>query len=464
MVATARNRKARWLAVASLAAALGLQPAPAPALTPPGADPIEVAKAEYERLVADGEFLEAADAIKRAIARLLAQPGHDRLAYGTLLSKLGAAQLAGGEFEMAAENYELSIETIEIARDRLSGELVEPLLGLSHAYMAAGRYVDAVDSYRRTIHVHQVNTGLYGEEKANIVDELSEAYFALGDYDLANDMQEAYVNMVAREHPDDIAARLPSLYSRAEMLVRTGDNFRSVDAYRRIIALIEDAEGNDSLSLIPAMTAISGVLAGNRIADGEDGAKKARRYLRRALAITERNASADARTRADMFITMGDFLSTQTPNRNDVIESYRRGWDLLSADDVHDIAYRDQQFDRPLLLNEVPSGTPAAMAELLANAADDETPKNGHVTVQYDVTPGGRPDNVRIIESVPEGLHDYIVRSHVEGFAFRPRFVDGDPVGTPSQIFEIRFSWDHEDLPPEVRHNTPEVAARGRIE
>jgi len=464
MEATARNRRSAWLVFASLTMALGLPTISAFALTPPGTDAIQVAQAEYERLIADGEFLEAADAIKRSISRLLAQPGYDRLAYSTLLAKLGAAQLAGGEFEMAAENYELSIETIEIVRDRLSSELVEPLLGLSRAYMAAGRYVDAVHHYRRTMHVHQVNTGLYGEDKAHIVDELSEAYFALGDYDLANDMQEAYVNMVAREHPEDIIARLPSLYSRAEMLVRTGNNFRSVDAYRRIIALIEDAEGPDSLSLIPAMTAISGVLAGNRIADGEDGAKKARRYLRRALAITEKNASADARTRADMFITMGDFLSTQTPNRNDVIESYRRGWDLLSSGNVHDITYRDQQFEKPLLLNEVPSGTPAAMAELLANAANDETPKNGHVIVQYDVTPGGRPDNVRIIESVPEGLHDYIVRSHVEGFAFRPRFVDGEPVVTPSQIWEIRFSWDHEDLPPEVRHNTPEVAARGRIE
>lgn len=464
MEAIARIRRPRWLAFAGFAIALGLQPVSVKALVPPGSDPIDVAKAEYRRLIDDGEYLEAADAIKRAIALLLTQDGYDRIAYGRLLTLLAEAQLDAGALETAAENFELAIEHIEFARDRLSGELVEPLLGLSRAYMAAGRYVDAVDSYRRTIHVHQVNTGLHGEEKARIVAELSEAYYALGDYDMANDMQEAYAGMIAREYPDNGIARLPSLYSRAEMLVRTGENFRSVDAYRRIIALIENEEGPNSLNLIPAMTAISNVLATNRIADGEDGAKKARRYLRRALAITEKNETADARTRAEMYITMGDFLSTQTPNRDDVVDSYQRGWELLSGNNIHDVAYRDQQFARPRLLNAVPSGTPAAMADLLNNAADNDLTKNGHVIVRYDVTPWGRPDNVEVIESVPEGLHDYIVRNHVEGFAFRPRFVDGQPVETPDQVFEIRFSWSGEDLPPELRHNTPEVAARGLIE
>ena len=402
-------------------------------------------------------YFEAAAVIKRLITDLLRDPRHDRMAYGHLLTELASAQLHGGVPEAALQNYQLAIETIEDARDRLHDGLVTPLLGLSRSYAATGRYTEAIRSYRRTLHVHEVNAGLHGEDKGAIINELSEAYFSLGQFEEANAMQDWYVNLVERHHPGADLARLESLYSRADMLARTGRNFNSAGAYRRIIALIEKADGPYSLELVPALGAISHLLANNRIMDGEDGDEKAMRYLRRAIAISERNAAASIPVKAQTQILMGDFLSCQSPNRDAVVRYYQRGWDLLSSDErYHEL--RDSLFDRPLHLNELPPGIPPAMSKLLESAADADADANGRIVVRYDIDEGGRPDNVRIVQSVPDGLHDYMVLNHVRSFAFRPRFADGRPARTPDQTFELAFPYDEQAPTEEVRQNSFEVA------
>jgi hypothetical protein len=256
---------------------------------------------------------------------------------------------------------------------------------------------------------------------------------------------------------------VPSLFSQAEMLYRTEKILRSLNAYKRLIALIEDADGPESMALLPAFTAIADILINNRIVDGEDGGDKAMRYLRRGAAITEKNENASDFDKAKVFIMMGDFLSVQTPDRDTVIDNYKRGWQYLDANpELH--AYRDETFNNAVLLNPQPKGSTPAIQDLLDDAANQDSPKNGHIIIGYDVDEGGRPDNVRVVESVPEGLHDYVVKNHVRGFAFRPRFEAGEPVRSPNQTFELRFSFDEEELPEELRQNTTKVATADAIQ
>ena len=98
------------------------------------------------------------------------------------------------------------------------------------------------------------------------------------------------------------------------------------------------------------------------------------------------------------------------------------------------------------------------MLDLLEAATSPVPAKNGHIIVGYDIDEGGRPDNVRVVESSPRGLHDYMVKNHVRGFAFRPRFEAGQPVRSPNQTFELRFSVAQEELAEEVRQNMNKVA------
>jgi protein TonB len=417
----------------------------------------DLVQRDYDRLIADGEYLEAANSIKLILSTFLQDPDHDRLVYGQLLTQLATAQHLAGSYSAAIENFELAVEAIEFATDRLNGELVAPLLGMSRSLMGAGRYLEAEKTYHHTLHVHQVNYGFFGLDKAEIVNELSEAYFIMGDFESANNMQKSYVGLVENHYPGKNLERVPSLTSQAEMLYRSQNAFRALNAYRRLIALIEDADGPDSMELIPPLTGISDILINNRIIDGEDGAEKAMRYLRRAAAITEKNESASELDKANVFIMMGDFLSIQTPDRDAVVSNYKRGWQYLDGNpDLH--AYRDEAFNNAILLNPNPGSTAPAMRNLLDDASDPLQPKNGHIIVGYDVNEGGRPENVRVVESAPPGLHDYIVKNYVRDFAFRPRFEAGQPVRSPNQTFELRYTVGEEELPEELRQNMNEVA------
>ena len=420
-------------------------------------DRVDDARRNYEYLLAQGEFEEAAASAKLLISLLLQDPDHDKLVYADALTQLASAQHNAELFDAAIENYELAIEVVIDERDRLSAELVEPMHGLSRTYFAAGHYDEAIRSYRQTLHIHQVNSGLYGEEKGKLTAELSEAYFALGDFSRAQDMQDSYVSIVARDHPGNDLARLPSLYSRAEMLTRTGSHYRAQEAYRRIIGMIERVEGPRSLKLLPAFSAIAKLLVENEIIDGDDGIQTARRFMRRAVDIVENSEEADTELKAGIHVVMGDFLCLQSANRRLMVRSYQRGWNEFSKDEqLHQ--QRDTLFSSPTLLNRIPVKTPAMMRDLLADADDPSTEKNGLVIVRYDVSEYGRTRNIEVVESVPPEKYDYMVKNHVRNFAFRPQFVDGSPVESPGRLFEIRFSYRGQELDEEVRQNTETVA------
>ena len=439
-----------WLAVASLL----VWTASTHAETPQDlslALPAEL-RSSFVQATADGQHLEAADVVKRSIWQLLQDENSDQVVYGRLLTLLGDAQYRAGEFSTAIENYDLAIDVFEEQGDRLSVELVAPLLGKSRSLIGERRFREAVRNYRHTLHVHQVNNGLFGLRAANILAELSEAYFLDGDFDSANAMQDSSVILVERVHKGNNLERLPSLYGRAEMLTRTARYESSLKAYKRIIAMIEKVDGRDSLHLIPAFNATATLLVSHYILDGANGDDRARRYLRRAVAIAERNEEAGPDVLADTHITLGDFLNTQTHDVKAYLRSYLRGWELLDSDPrFHE--RRDQLFGKPTLLNPVPEDTPSMMLSLLENSVDPDTTKNGFIQVYFDIDDGGRTRDVRIVESVPQGLYDYVVRNHVREFRFRPRIEDGAARSSPNQEYTIRFSYTQEDLSEDVRQN-----------
>lgn len=400
---------------------------------------------DYQKYFAEQQYLEASESAKMALAFLLRDPGYDRMAYGQVLVFLADAQYYAGLYGPATQNYEMAIEVIQSARDRLDSDLVAPFLGLSRALLATHQYPEAIRNYQHSLHVRQVNTGLYNEQVAEIAAELSEAYFTANDFEQAKRVQDFYVATVERVYPGDNLARLPSMYSRADMLSRTGNNSHSHNAYRQIISLVERADGRESLLLVPALTAAADLLGSNRIVDGYNGTEKAKRYLRKAIAITERNVAASIPSKADAHINMGDFLCARTANRNSAIRSYQRAWAYLDGDPQYH-QRRDELFGHALLLDPVPPGTPSAMLSLLANSGNPDTVKNGVILVRYDVGQDGRPENVRVVESTPPGLHDYIVLNHVRSFAFRPRFQEGEPIRSTDLTFERQFSYSDEEL------------------
>lgn len=444
--------------VVSAAAALRPGPANAQAEAPAAAASastesvpaytLDYAQDTFDRFYGAGEYLEAVDAGKLVIDVLLRQGDVDQIAWGEALAQLASAQRFANDYEPAIQNYQTAIDVIEAATNRLSPQLVGPLWGLSRTYADAGELNEAVESFNRTLHVQRVNSGLHSLDQSEMLVELSELYFSLGDDSMADAMQQANVNLATRNYPGDDLRKLPALYSRVEMLERTGHHIKAHERYRRIIDLIERAEGSRSLTLLPALYKIADVFLYNEMLDGYKGAEQARRYLRRAVVIVEKNENATELQKADAYLAMADYLSLKSSNRGIVLREYRKAWDVLSGDEELLVA-RDERFGAPVPLNDVPGNRTPAFGHLVESSSK-EYGNEGFVVVEYDVDSKGLARNIEVIESEPPGFRDSIVAGHLERVLFRPRFVDGEPTDTADNRYEIRFTYHAEEPPAET--------------
>jgi len=400
---------------------------------------LALARVRYDEAIDSALYGEAADAAKLYIGELLRNPNHERLEWGYALERLGHAQHLSGEYGAAIENYMLAVKVIESETNRLDPLLINPLHGLSRTLKDAENPQLAVTAYKRLLHVQQVNHGLHTLELGDVLNELSEIYFRLGNNQRANAMQQSYVSVYNHNYPGDNLQKLPALYSRADMQYKTGHMIDAQLSYRRIISMIERADGTQSLYLLPAIYRLSDLLQNNRIMDGIDGSLVARRYLRRAVYIAEKNDGASNLERADSYIALGDYLSLRTGNRRAAMRNYYAAWQQLIADDTL-IEERHARFGNPTLINDMPPFATPAMRSLMLLSHLQTEDAFGRLIVRYDVDSNGRTLNVELIEGDPTGNWDPIVVDHVDRFIFRPAFKSGEPTGFSNRLYEIKYS------------------------
>ena len=400
---------------------------------------LALARERYDQAIDSELYTEAVDAATLYIGELLRDPNHERLEWGRALQRLGHAQHLSGDYDAAIENYMLSIEVIESETNRLDPLLVAPLLGLSRTLKDAEDHQMAVAAYKRLLHVQQVNHGLHTLELGDALNELSEIYFRLGDNQRANALQQSYVSVYNSNYPGDSLQKLPALYSHADMLYKTGHLIDAQLSYRRIIWMIERADGLQSLYLLPAIFRLSELLQNNIIKDGINGPIVARRYLRRAAYIAEKRDDATNLDRADSYIAMGDFLSVRTGDRRAAMQNYRSAWQELNADDSL-VDERHARFGLPTLLNDLPQYSTPAMRRLMTKSHIENDTAFGRLIVRYDVNSDGRTVNIELIEDDPNGSWNSIVVDHVAQFIFRPAFKDGEPAEFSNHLYEIKYT------------------------
>ena len=390
-----------------------------------------------------GNPSEATEAAASYITTLLATPDYSRGEWAESLFRLGEAQRHAGESEAAVENYLLAIEIYHDEGDRLSENLIDPLTGAAHALADMREYNPAIELFERAVHLQHVNFGPSHPAQADSLQSLSDLYMALGDHDRALASQRAVTTVYSKNYPDDDLRKLPALMAEADMQAKTGNLVTSHLNYRRIIAFIERADGDLSPELLDALFRISDLLVNNEIKDGYDGHDLARRYIERALYIVDNNEDISSLQRADAYIAAGDFLASQTPQRDKALRRYRTAWDILVADESLN-AELIERFSDPTLINEVPTGTPPAMKMLIDSLAGLDPQPSTIISMRFDVDDTGTPRNIEIIEGDPSGYWDEIFERHVGKFVYRPRFDNGEPVVTEG------LGWSMAYLPSEA--------------
>ncbi|MEL6367628.1 MAG: TonB family protein [Pseudomonadota bacterium] len=73
-------------------------------------------------------------------------------------------------------------------------------------------------------------------------------------------------------------------------------------------------------------------------------------------------------------------------------------------------------------------------------------PDRGFVALEFDLNINGRPENIRVLDSVPAGLMDTDVIRKVRRFVFRPGFENGVPTSYQGLTFRHDFRYDERRL------------------
>ena len=194
------------------------------------------------------------------------------------------------------------------------------------------------------------------------------------------------------------------------------------------------------------------------MADGINGGYAARRFLRRAIHIAEKNDSATELDRANAYIAYGDYLSVHAGDSINAMRYYRRAWDELSAAPEY-ANERDARFAKPLLLNPVPGDTAPVMVKVLRLSAqdDDDGADRTRLAVSFDIDARGATRNITIVEGDPTGYMDPILTRHVELFVFRPGFIDSEPAKFENQLYVVEYTVPDGD--PDLVQNSASLQA-----
>lgn len=401
--------------------------------------------ARYGEAMRASLYDEAAAAADAYIRSLLNDPNHSRRDWAAALARLGDAQRLAGNYESAIGNYELSLDTLNDVTDRLDVSLIAPMEGAAEAMIATRQFNRAAHMLETAVHLRQVNFGPHNLDQGDTLDMLSEVYLMLGRDDLALARAQARLGVYDQHFPGDDLRKLPALFSVADHLAQAGALVDSHTSYRRIVAMIERADGTRSPELLSAFYRVAELLATNTIKDGYDGTYMARRYLQRAVYIADKNDDISALQRAQAHIAMGDFLAIHTLDRDAAMRRYRTAWQVMADDETLRLEL-DTRFSEPELLNEVPQPTSPIMKNLIASLEHRQPQPGAGVLVRFDVAANGLPRDIEIVDGDPTGYWDSLVIDHVSKFVFRPKFEDGEPVDYDDLHWNISYRARDEDL------------------
>jgi tetratricopeptide (TPR) repeat protein len=176
----------------------------------------------FRELLQDRNYDEADTSAKRVVEMTIKFYGPQSKEAAKALNNLAIVQHNNRQYAAAIQNFNAAIEILEVVRDRLNEELVNPLKGLGAAQLGDGRPDLAVNSFGRATHITHVNEGPHNIEQVEILESLAEARVRLGDFEGARDTLDRIYALNVRHFKDDALELLPSLMRRAEWQHRAG--------------------------------------------------------------------------------------------------------------------------------------------------------------------------------------------------------------------------------------------------
>lgn len=397
----------------------------------------------YKRFIDEGSMDEADIAAKRIVEMAIRLYGPQSLETSKALNNLALVQHRTGQYDAAIQNFETSIEIIEISEDRLNEQLVNPLKGLGASHLANGRPDLAVQTFNRATHITHVNEGPHNVEQVEILESLAESTLRMGDMKGARSLLDRIHVLNVRHFDNNELGLIPSLMRRADWQHRAGYYNEERATYRRAIRIVEAKLGKNDPQLVFPLVKLGESFyffdmtqSGPRemIATGEI-------YFKRATRIVERSDIVEWPEYAETKLALADFY-IYADGHGRARKIYAEVWEFLSADEERLDARRDW-LEQPSAVIEEPLPTRAGGGQ----ASSGQDYFDGTIRVDYNVSKRGRVRNIRTEANPPEFTEmQRAVHREIRNRVYRPMLVDGQPVDSGELVFEHSFLYRQSDL------------------
>lgn len=427
---------------------------------PLDADPVAEAPPDRDQLAEEferfsefkraGMLDEAENAAKRAVEMSINVSGPGSNDTAKALTNLATVQYETRDYEAAQQNFQSAINIYKDNEDQLSARLINPLRGLGAAQLESGRPDLAERTFGQAVHVSHVNEGPHNSDQIPLLEALAETQLRMGEIDTARDTQDTVYALNLRHLEGDAMSLVPTLMRRARWQRRTGYILDERATYRRVIRVIEDAKGKEALELIPPLTELAESyfyvdstdttsFQTGAIATGEI-------YFKRAVRIAEENPDSNWKILAQTQLALADYYNFRT-DLGRARRNYQETWELLSSGDEQ-LDFRREMLEAVHPLNDAVIAKYAGDATKAERQTGSDDIRQGNIVIGYDVSDRGRVTNLNVVEATPkefEDIQDTVLRE-VRQRVYRPRFVDGQPVDTPGQIYAHTFYYQQSEL------------------
>ena len=164
------------------------------------------------------------------------------------------------------------------------------------------------------------------------------------------------------------------------------------------------------------------------------------------MAVTISLAQPQLLTLAKAKLAIGDYYNFRS-ELNRARRAYRDAWELLSVEDDR-LATRKTALEVLTALNVNPIPRYVGNATHTDRQLEDDSLREGHIIVSYDVSTRGRVSALKIVEATPTEFDSMrrLVQREMRTRIFRPRYEDAEPVESTNEVFTHTFFYLQGDL------------------
>jgi hypothetical protein len=281
----------------------------------------------------------------------------------------------------------------------------------------------------------------------------------MGDFKEAVGIQENIYAIEARKIDPKSLDIIPALKNKAKWQHRLNLYTDERVSWRKIIKVIEDHEGKESLALISPLTSLGkSYLFQTSVQydyQANVSASSGEIYLRRANRIARKNPDSDWLVVEDTLLTLGDYyILSGRPNRASKI--YQETWTMLTeANDARMLQTRWEHLERVNTLQRVFPPKYYNTEQTGEGRPPPENFETGTMTFSYSVNANGRIGKLQLLETRPAELIEFgkLAGRSLRRMVYRPRLEEGVLVATPDIVYTHDFFYRPSDLPS--RQPTP---------